>query len=125
MTYPGIENDPAALAVNEDVAAVEARRREREAEYGEWVAKTNIPWGTVLAFTPGMPVPASTVSRLKWDEMDLVVKRNTKAGREVLEATGTATPDELTKWADDDKAATARQKTDANTTTTANAKAGS
>jgi hypothetical protein len=120
VTYPGIENDPAAQATNEDVLAVEARRKEREAEYGVWVAKDNIPWGTVLAFTPGMAVPVSTVERLKWDDLGLVAKRTTKEGREVLERTGTATHDELTAWAEQDKAAA--QKTAANTTETAHAK---
>ncbi|MBM0275095.1 hypothetical protein [Micromonospora tarensis] len=121
MTYPGAENDPTSSPVNEDMLAVERRRKEREAEYGVWVASQTIPWGTVNAFTAGMKVPASTVQRLKWDELGLVVKRDTKAGREVLERTGTAEPAELEKWAADDKAAAerARQQAAANEQTSA------
>ncbi|WP_422751344.1 hypothetical protein [Micromonospora sp. WMMD1219] len=99
MTFPGIEHDPQAPQVNPDMLAVEERRREREAEYGVWVAVQDIPWGTVLAAIPGMPVPASTVERLKWDELGLVAKRDSKAGREVLERTGTATTEERQRWA--------------------------
>lgn len=111
MTYPGIENDPAALAANEDMLAVELRRAEREAEYGEYVAITDIPWGTVKAFTPGMRVPKSTVERLKWDEMRLVAKRDSKEAREVLERTGTSTTEERDQWAAEDKAAADRART--------------
>ncbi|MBM0257052.1 hypothetical protein [Micromonospora sp. 4G55] len=56
MTFPGIEHDPDAQKVNEDLLAVEKRRQEREAEYDEYVAIADIPWGTVLAATPGMRV---------------------------------------------------------------------
>lgn len=116
MTYPGIEHDPTASPANEDFLAVERLRKEREAEYGDYVATQVIPWGTVNAFTPGMRVPTSTVQRLHWDELGLVAKRSTKAGREVLERTGTATPEELEKWAADDKATAeqARQRAAAN-----------
>jgi hypothetical protein len=111
MTYPGIENDPAAAeAANEDMLAVEQRRKEREHEYGQWVATSDIEWGTVKAFTPGMAVPASTVERLKWDELGLVAKRASKAGREVLERTGTATTEEREKWAGEDRAAATRAR---------------
>ena len=105
MTYPGIENDPQAPQVNEDILAIERARKEREAEYGEWVAITDIPWGTVKAAIPGMAIPKSTVERLKWDELGLVARRTSKAGREVLERTGTATPEELERWKAEDKAA--------------------
>lgn len=105
MTYPGIEHDPAAQQVNQDLLAVEERRREREAEYGEYVAIADIPWGTVKAAIPGMAVPKSTVERLKWDELGLVAKRTSKAGREVLERTGAATTEERDRWAAEDKAA--------------------
>lgn len=94
MTYPGIENDTQALSVNPDLAAVEARRAEREKEYGQYVAVGPIPWGTVLAFNPGDPVPVSTVERLKWDELGLVAKRSSKEGRKVLEDSGQLRPEE-------------------------------
>lgn len=110
MTFPGIENDPAALAVNEDLLAVEQLRKAREAEYGEYVAVQDIPWGNVKAATPGMRVPTSTVERLKWDELGLVAKRTSKAGREVLERTNTATTEELERWAAEDKAAAERAR---------------
>ncbi len=120
MTYPGIENDPQAPQVNEDILAIEQRRKEREAEYGVWVATQDIPWGTVKAFTPGMAVPVSTVERLKWDELGLVAKRTTKAGREVLERTGTATSEELERWKAEDKAAADKaREAVADTTSTA------
>lgn len=111
MTYPGIENDPAALAANEDMLAIEQRRKEREAEYGKYVAITDIPWGTVKAFTPGMQVPVSTVERLKWDQLGLVAERTSQAGREVLERTGTATSEELERWKAEDKAAADKART--------------
>ncbi|MGW3608941.1 hypothetical protein ACWD6N_03480 [Micromonospora sp. NPDC005163] len=110
MTYPGLEHDPSAAPATEDFMAVERLRKEREAEYGEYVASQVIPWGTVNAFTPGMRVPTSTVQRLHWDELGLVARRSTKAGREVLERTSTATADELEKWAADDKAAAERAR---------------
>lgn len=105
--YPGIENDPQAPQANEDMLAVEARRLEREAEYGKYVAVQDIPWGAVKAFTPGMAVPVSTVERLKWDGLGLVAERNSPAGREVLQRTGTATPEELEAWAAEGKKTTA------------------
>lgn len=122
MTYPGIENDPAAASVvNADMLAVEQRRKEREAEYDQFVAAQDIDWGTVRAFTAGARVPASTVERLKWDELGLVVKRGTKAGREVLERTGAATPEEIEGWAADDKAAAERTAARAESTNTTKA----
>ncbi len=105
MTYPGIENSPAAAAVNPDRVAVEERRREREEEFGTWVAAQEIPWGNVTAFWPGERVPASTVQAYGWDGLGLVVKRGTAAGRQVLEAAGAATTEERERWAGEDKAA--------------------
>ncbi len=109
MTYPGIENDTAALEANPDLAAVEARRREREAEYDKYVALDVIPWGTVVAFAKGDRVPISTVERLKWHEapLNLVATRTSAAGRAVLEETDSATEAEREAWskADKDKAA--------------------
>ena len=110
MTFPGIEHDPQAPQANPDLLAVEELRKAREAEYGVWVAIQDIPWGTVLAATPGMKVPASTVERLKWDELGLVAKRDSKAGREVLERTGAATTEERERWAAQDKAAAERAR---------------
>ncbi|MEV7264709.1 hypothetical protein AB0N38_14265 [Micromonospora aurantiaca] len=110
MTFPGIEHDPTAPQVNPDLLAVEELRKAREAEYSVWVAVQNIPWGTVLAATPGMAVPVSTVERLKWDQLGYVVKRTSTAGREVLERTGTATTEERERWAAEDKAAAAKAR---------------
>lgn len=108
MTYPGIENDRALLDSNPDLAAVVERRAAREEEYGTWVAKDTIPWGTVIGFVKGSRVPNSTVERLKWDELGLVVKRSTKEGREILESTDDATTEERERWAAEDKAAAER-----------------
>jgi hypothetical protein len=104
VTYPGIENDQALLAsMDLDYAAVEARRLEREEEFGEWVAVAPIPWGTVLAAVPGDPIPKDHVARLKWDQLGLVAKRSSKEGREVIEARGAHLPGERERWAEQDK----------------------
>jgi len=57
-----------------DRRAVEERRRARNVEYGTYVAKSQIPWGSVIAFQPGDPVPASTVEAHGWDKLNLVTK---------------------------------------------------
>jgi hypothetical protein len=103
MTYPGA--DP---ALDPDLAAVEQRRKEREAEFGVYVAAQDIPWGGpgIFANFRGEPVAKSTVEARKWDELGLVVKRSTKEGRAVLEETGGATTEERERWAAEDKAAT-------------------
>lgn len=110
MTYPGIENDPHAARTSQDLLAVEERRRAREAEYSRWVAVQDIPWGNVKAFLPGMPVPASTVERYKWDELGLVAERTSAEGRAVLERTGAATTAERERWAAEDQAAASKDK---------------
>lgn len=84
MTYPGV--DP---ALDPDRAAVEQRRKEREEEFGTYVATQDIPWGTVLAFVPGDQVPKSTVERLGWLDLGLVKKTGTQDTTEAR-ATGTA-----------------------------------
>jgi hypothetical protein len=124
VTYPGIENDQELLAsMNPDLAAVDIRRREREEEFGEWVAIQPIPWGTVLAATPGTPIDRDRVTRLKWDELGLVAQRDSEEGRRVLRETGTATPEELARWQADDKAAS--KKTAGGKTADKNAEGGS
>lgn len=72
MTYPGIENDAAAVAENPDRVAVEARRKEQDEEFGTYVADQDIPWGNVTAFFAGEAVPKSTVERYGWLDMGLV-----------------------------------------------------
>lgn len=72
MTYPGIENDAAAVAENPDRVAVEERRKAQEEEFGTYVAEREIPWGSVTAFFPGEPVPKSTVERYGWLDLGLV-----------------------------------------------------
>lgn len=105
MTYPGIEFDKAALAVNPDMAAVEERRAEREAEYDKFVALDVIPWGTVIAFAKGDRVPSGTVERLHWHEEDSqgrgpwVAERDSEDGRRVLLETDSATTEEKEAWA--------------------------
>lgn len=109
MTYPGIENDPQALAqLNPDFRAALERMEATRREYSEYVAIANIPWDNVLAAVPGDEIPTGTVQRLKWDELGLVAKRSSKAGREVLERTGKATTEEREAWASADKAAADR-----------------
>jgi hypothetical protein len=55
------------------------------AEYGEWVAAQDIYAGLALAYVRGHPVPSSNVEAHGYDKTDppMVVKRNTKAGREI------------------------------------------
>jgi hypothetical protein len=121
VTYPGIENDQALLATfDPDFAAVDARRKEREEEFSEWVAVQPIPWGTVLAATPGTPIDRDRVNRLKWDELGLVARRDSPEGREVLKRTGGASPDEVERWAAEEKAA-AKEKAAAEKKTAAKA----
>jgi hypothetical protein len=98
MTYPGIENDRAAFEENPDLLAVEQRRKEREAEFGKYVCIADLPWGTVLAATPGSALPASSVERYKWHELGYAAERDSEQGREVLLRTGTATTEEREKW---------------------------
>lgn len=45
------------------------------------IAKSDIPWGGVLAFTRGQAVPAEVVKEHGWD--DYVVGENTKEAREI------------------------------------------
>jgi hypothetical protein len=75
MTYPGVNLED----LDPDRRAVEERRREREEEFGAYVAVQDIPWGNVLAFVAGDPVPKSTVERLGWLDLGLVAKTGTKA----------------------------------------------
>jgi len=103
MTYPGIENDLQMLADNPDLVAVEQRRKEREEEFGKYVAIADIPWGTVLAATPGTALPKSNVERYKWHEIGYAAERESPQGREVLLRTGTATTEERERWADEEK----------------------
>ena len=46
-----------------------------------FVARDDIPWGGVFAFTRGQVVPAEVVKEHGWD--DLVVGENTKEAREI------------------------------------------
>lgn len=59
---------------------VEARRKERAEEYGQWEAAGVIEIGGARAFNEGDPVPAGTVARLKLDELGLVRKQGGKGG---------------------------------------------
>lgn len=46
-----------------------------------FVARDNIPWGGVLAYTRGQTVEADVVKEHGWE--DLVAGENTKEGREI------------------------------------------
>lgn len=72
MTYPGIENDPAAPAFDPDRAAVEARRKERDEEYTKYVATQDIPWGAVPAYFAGEPVATTSVEKYGWEALGYV-----------------------------------------------------
>lgn len=107
MTYPGIEYAKSAAAADPDRLAVEARRKEREQEFADWVAVQDIPWGAVNANFAGEEVAKSTVEEYHWDELGYVAKRNSAEGRAVLERTGKATTAERERWAAEDKKASA------------------
>lgn len=106
MTYPGA--DP---ALEPDRAAVEARRQEREAEFAEWIAATDIPWGSVVANFRGEPVAKSTVEARGWHELGLVVKRDSAQGRQIIEELGLATGADRERWAAADKKKTSSAAT--------------
>jgi hypothetical protein len=72
MTYPGIENSPAAVAANPDRVAVEERRRERDEEYSKYVAVQDIPWGNVPAYFAGERVATSSVEEYGWLDLGYV-----------------------------------------------------
>lgn len=65
---------------------VEARRKERAEEYGQWEAAGVIEFGGARAFNEGDPVPASTVARLKLDELGLVRRQARKAAQQASDA---------------------------------------
>ena len=69
---------------------VEARRKERAEEYGQWEAAGVIEIGGARAFNEGDPVPAGTVARLKLDDLGLVAKAGTKAAKTASDAASEA-----------------------------------
>jgi hypothetical protein len=52
-------------------------------EWGEWVATGDIKVGNVLAARRGDAIPIDNVKRHGYDRDGLVVKRNSKEGREI------------------------------------------
>jgi hypothetical protein len=72
MTYPGIENDPAAVAADPDRTAVEERRKARDEEYSKYVATQDIPWGSVPAYLAGEQVATTTAEKYGWLDLGLV-----------------------------------------------------
>ncbi|GLW32274.1 hypothetical protein [Actinoplanes regularis] len=60
-------------------AAARQFRMEQEAEYGQFVATSDIYVGTALAYREGDPVPASNVERHGYDKNGLVAKTGIKA----------------------------------------------
>lgn len=90
---------------------VDARRKEREQEYGVWEAAGAIDFGSARAFNEGDPVPTSTVERLKLSELGLVRKQASKAAAEAADTRAEATtvdPDAVA--ADAEAQATTRRK---------------
>lgn len=69
MTQP---RPPAEQWSPETDPDVIARRRETAREYGQWVATQDIPWGSVVAYRAGDPVPASNVELHGYDKAGLV-----------------------------------------------------
>ena len=67
-------------AENPEFAALAAAQVK---EWGEYVATGDILVGGVLAARKGDAIPISNVEKHRYDEQGLVVKRNSKAGREI------------------------------------------
>jgi hypothetical protein len=73
-----------------------SRRQAQAEEYGKWVASMDIPvpFGTVLAYTQGSPVPSSNVERWDYDQevnyvgQVCVVLQDSDEGRALLESLG-------------------------------------
>jgi hypothetical protein len=88
--------DAAWQAANGGPAGWEQRRADIDAEYGVWVATQLVAIGGVPAFLEGHAVPVSHVERYGLDRRDgqngkpLVVKRDSKAGRDLLESIAAA-----------------------------------
>jgi hypothetical protein len=61
-------------------------------DWSQFVAVTDIPFGNVLAYAAGDPVPASNVRRWKYDDQGLVAKRSTKEGKAALDARAATSP---------------------------------
>lgn len=62
------------------------RAKEREEEWGTWVATQDIHYGGVLAVREGMAVPKANVELYHYDQLGWVAKRSTKAGQAAVEA---------------------------------------
>lgn len=75
---------------------VEARRKERAKEYGTWEATGTIEFGGARAFNEGDPVPTSTVTRLKLDELGLVRKQGSAEAEPAAQAQADAQTDTTT-----------------------------
>lgn len=88
--------DAAWQAANGGASGWEQRRADIDAEYGKWVATGLITIGGVPAFLEGHAVPVSHVERFGLDRRDgedgkpLVVKRDSKAGKDLLDTIATA-----------------------------------
>lgn len=81
--------DPHAATLTPEA---EAYRKALEDDWTTWVAAADIPYGNVLAYAKGAPVPASNVARWRYDDQGLVEKRTSKAGQALLEEAGPRTP---------------------------------
>jgi hypothetical protein len=60
-------------------------RKEQEAEYGEFVALTQILYDGALAYNPGDPVPKTNVDAHGYLEQGVVARRTTKAAKAATE----------------------------------------
>jgi len=83
--------DAAWEAAQAGAADWEARRRAQAEEYGTWVATGPITIGGALAFAEGHAVPNAHIEKYGLDRrvnengQALIVKRDTKAGKDLLE----------------------------------------
>lgn len=85
------------VAVDPHLAAVltpEALKARQDLldDWSQYVAVVDIPYGNVLAYAAGDPVPATNVKRWLYDQQGLVAKRSTKAGQAALDARAAQSP---------------------------------
>lgn len=77
------EVDVTPLASPEEVKSF---RQQQAEEWGQYIAVQQIVHGGALAYNPGDPVPASNVTRHRYEAQGLVAKVGSAEARKVIEA---------------------------------------
>jgi hypothetical protein len=92
---PPVPAGPAeALDPHEAVMSPEAvaHRKALAHDWSQYVAVVDIPYGNVLAYRAGDPVPASNVKRWQYDTQGFVAKTGTKAATAAVESAALVSP---------------------------------